>query len=188
MHSGTQSQHVFTATEEDNLVSNRHRHKPAAASVDAPEPSSNELVKAGEVLVQLAERHKNTKHNGLAEVCYLRALDIFSKSLPSHHPLTATTRDNLATLYRARGQLSVAESLQRTALADLKKHYGKTPHPQMTTALRNLAETCLLGGKVQEGLSILSEAVQMSKELSCENHEHVVEIGKYHAQVMSRLG
>lgn len=167
---------MISGTQLSNVV-------PSAYSI-----ANSELVKAGEVLLQLAERHKHSKDNALAEVCYLRALDVFTKALPSDHPTTAATRDSLATLYRARGQLSVAESLQRTALADLRRHYGSVPHPHVATALRNLSETCLLSGKVQEGLKTLAEALQMTRELKCDTDDHVVEITKYHAQVMARLG
>lgn len=173
MHSGIQAIPVIMPTEQ--------------APSNAPDAVMCELVKAGDVLLQLAERHKSSKHNALAEVCYLRALDIFSKALPSDHPKTAATREQLASLYRARGQISVAESLQRTALADLRRHYGDTPDAQVAAAVRNLAETCLLAGRIQEGLKLLSEALQMTRELA-DHDEHVVEISKYHAQVMARLG
>lgn len=190
MHSGILNLHTLPPNAQRNH-SDRHRPtpKPALATVSGEvETEVLELIKAGEVLVQMAERYSGTKDNGLAEVCYLRALDIFSKALPSHHPKTATTRDNLAMLYRQRGQLSVAESLQRTAVADLRKHYGEAPHPTLARALRNLAETCLLGGRVQEGLKILAEAMQVSRELDADHADHVVEIHRYHAQVMARLG
>jgi hypothetical protein len=189
MHSGILNLHAFPHHAPRNHA-DRHRPtgKPAPMPVPEVETETMELVEAGDVLVQLAERHSRTKDNGLAEVCYLRALDIFSKALPSHHPKTAGTRDNLASLYRQRGQLSVAESLQRTAIADLRRHYASVPHPSVARALRNLAETCLLGGKVQEGLTILAEALQITRELSSDHDDHVVEIHRYHAQVMARLG
>lgn len=197
MHSGTQNIHAFPQTGQRGHFERHRPTNPApisfAAHCETPtprdvEPSASELEKAGEVLVQLAERHKTSKDNGLAEVCYLRALDVFSKALPSDHPKTACTRDNLASLYRQRGQLSVAESLQRTASADLRKHYAGKAHANLARVLRNLAETCLLSGKVQEGLKILAEAIQISRELSADQADHVIEIHRYHAQVMARLG
>jgi hypothetical protein len=195
MHSGIHNIHAFPHPATGRSSSgDRHRAKASSPVVtlehaeDEAEPDIRDLVKAGEVLVQLAERHKNSRDNGLAEVCYLRALDVFSKALPSHHPKTAVTRDNLASLYRQRGQLSVAESLQRTAVADLRKHFGPSAHPAIAKCLRNLAETCLLSGKVQEGLKTLAEAMQVSRELSADHADHVVEIHRYHAQVMARLG
>lgn len=198
MHSGIQNIHAFPHAAQRG---HNERHRPkhgtpdpqTAATLDLgvnddAEPQASELIRAGEVLIALAERHSNSKDNGLAEVCYLRALDIFSKALPSHHPKTAATRDSLAMLYRQRGQMSVAESLQRTAVADLRKHFSGSAHPLMARVLRNMAETCLLGGRVQEGLKILAEALQISRELSADHSEHVVEIHRYHAQVMARLG
>jgi hypothetical protein len=198
MHSGIQNIHAFPHAAQRGHAE-RHRAKHVATESFAPsavpveiaddtEPQVAELIRAGEVLIALAERHSKSKDNGLAEVCYLRALDVFSKALPSHHPKTASTRDALAMLYRQRGQIGVAESLQRTAVADLKKFYGGNANPLMARALRNMAETCLLGGKVQEGLKILAEALQVSRELSADHSEHVVEIHRYHAQVMARLG
>jgi tetratricopeptide (TPR) repeat protein len=200
MHSGIQNVHAFPHGASQRHHSDRHQRPAQKATATASasatttvvledeDPSISELVRAGEVLVSLGERHSKSKDNALAEVCYLRALDVFSKALPSYHPKTASTRDNLASLYRQRGQLSVAESLQRTAAADLRKHFGSNPHPLLARVLRNLAETCLLGGKVQEGLKILAEAMQVSRELSADHADHVVEIHRYHAQVMARLG
>jgi hypothetical protein len=194
MHSGILNLHAYPHSTRERH-SDRHRPVAAAPKTSTPavvdddaEPEIIELVRAGEVLVGLAERHSRTKDNGLAEVCYLRALDIFSKALPSNHPKTASTRDNLAMLYRQRGRMSVAENLQRTAVEDLRKHYGDCPHASVARSLRNLAETCLLSGKVQEGLKILAEALQVTRQLSSDQSDHVVEIHKYHAQVMARLG
>jgi hypothetical protein len=187
MHSGIQIPHAVPSSSASRSHRNHPHSKVGSVSAHADEESEiSELVKAGEILVQLAERHKKSKDNALAEVCYLRALDIFSKGLPSYHPKTAATRDNLAMLYRDRGQVSVAESLQRTALDDLRRHYDGAPHQDVARAMRNLAETCLLGGKVQEGLNMLRDAVSMTTQICAE--DHVVEITRYQQQVLARLG
>lgn len=183
MYSGTQISHACIT---ENSSNSRQAQSQYLSPDDMDHPA-RELLRAGEVLLQLGERHRNARDNALAEVCYLRALDVLSKALPSNHPLIATTRDSLATMYRARGQLSVAESLQRTAVADLRRHFGDEPHQQLAGALRNLAETCLLSGKIQEGLGVLAEAVDMAKQLNASETE-VYNINSYQAQILSRLG
>jgi tetratricopeptide (TPR) repeat protein len=122
------------------------------------------LHEVGEMLSHLAELHIRKGENGKAEVLCLRAIQIFGGALSADHPLLALARDNLAGLYKARRQYALAESLQRTALADLKRYYGQ-PHADIAITMCNLADTCMMTGRSEDARHLLREGTEMFRRL-----------------------
>lgn len=131
---------------------------------DTSEQLSEQLHVVGEMLSALAERHIRRGENARAEVLYLRAIQVFRSALRADHPLIALARDNLAGLYKARRQYALAESLQRMALADLKRYYGK-PHADVAITMCNLADTCMMTGRSEDARTLLQEGIEMFRRL-----------------------
>ncbi|HLF84140.1 MAG TPA: CHAT domain-containing protein, partial [Blastocatellia bacterium] len=73
-----------------------------------------------------------------AEPLYQRALAFGEKALGPDHPHVATALNNLAALYRAKGDYAKAEPLYQRALAIGEKALGPD-HPYVATSLNNLA-------------------------------------------------
>ena len=153
------------------------------ASIDQLAESMNVV---GEMLATLAERHTNAGETARAEVLYLRAIQIFRRALPSDHPLIALSRDNLAGLYKARKQYSLAESMQRTALADLV-HYYKAPHADIAVTMCNLADTCLMTGRSVDARALLHDALDMLRQLFGDTDPRVTELAKYYESALQRF-
>ena len=131
---------------------------------ETTEQLSEQLHVVGEMLSALAERHIRRGENARAEVLYLRAIQVFCSALRADHPLIALARDNLAGLYKARRQYALAESLQRTALADLRRYYGK-PHADVAITMCNLADTCMMTGRSEDARNLLREGIDMFRRL-----------------------
>ncbi|WP_438035765.1 tetratricopeptide repeat protein [Sorangium sp. So ce204] len=68
-----------------------------------------------------------------------RALTILEKALGRDHPDVATVLNNLAELYRAKGDYATAEPLYQRALTIREKALGRE-HPDVANSLNNLAE------------------------------------------------
>jgi tetratricopeptide (TPR) repeat protein len=142
----------------------------------------------GELLTGLADRHMRKGEGCRAEVLYLRAIQVFSAALPADHPLIALSRDNLAGLYKARRQYQLAESLQRTALADLKRHYQDQPHIDIALTMCNLGDTCLATGRVEDARKLIEEGLAMMIDLFGEDDVRVRELQAHYAASMRRIG
>lgn len=139
----------------------------ALSELDQPPPAEqlgDRLHAVGEMLASLAERYVRRGDSARAEVLYLRAIQVFRSALPSDHPLLALARDNLAGLYKARRHYALAESLQRTALADLKRYYG-SPHADIAIAMCNLADTCMMTGRSEDARCLLADSIEMLRGL-----------------------
>lgn len=153
------------------------------SSIDQLAESMNVV---GEMLASLAERHSAEGDSARAEVLYLRAIQVFRKTLDSDHPLIALSRDNLAGLYKARKQYALAESMQRTALSDLI-HYYKGPHADIAVTMCNLADTCLMTGRSVDARALLQDALAMLRQLFGDSDPRVVELSKYYESALCRF-
>ncbi len=69
---------------------------------------------------------------------YKKSLEISETQLGTNHPHTATSLNNLASLYYATGRYSEAEPLYRRSLHIIKTQLG-ADHPHTATSLNNLA-------------------------------------------------
>jgi tetratricopeptide (TPR) repeat protein len=149
----------------------------ALANMDSQtsEQLTDRLHCVGEMLSNLAERHIRRGENARAEVLYLRAIQVFRSALPNNHPLTALARDNLAGLYKARRQYALAESLQRTALADLRQYYRQS-HADIAITMCNLADTCMLTGRLQDARVLFAQGIEMARELFGPDDPRITEL------------
>ena len=75
-----------------------------------------------------------------------------------NHPDLPLARNNLATVYRLRGNYSAAQKLYRASLAVLERRLGPDD-PEVAAALSNLAETALEAGEFMRGQELLERAV-----------------------------
>jgi len=80
---------------------------------------------------------------------YQHALAIHEKALGPEHPSTATSLNNLATLYRAMDDYTKVEPLYQRALTIYEKSMGPE-HPSTADNLNNLAELYASSGKSQK--------------------------------------
>ena len=78
-----------------------------------------------------------------------RALAIREAVLGAEHPDVATSLNNLAWLYQARGRYEAAEPLYQRALAIHEAVLG-AQHPDVATSLNNLAELYWAQGRYGE--------------------------------------
>src|SRR5947199_10757795 len=70
------------------------------------------------------------------ETFYVRVLQIRDKQLGAHHPDTATSLNNLASLYGSQGKYSEAEPLYVRALHISEEQLG-AHHPQTQQVMKN---------------------------------------------------
>eukprot|EP00873_Tetraselmis_striata_P002278 jgi/Tetstr1/422542/TSEL_013350.t1 len=73
-----------------------------------------------------------------AEGLLERALDIREQQLGPHHPHTASSLNNLASLHKAKGDYAAAQPLMERAL-DIREQQLGPCHPHTATSLNNLA-------------------------------------------------
>ncbi len=98
------------------------------------------------------------------EPLYLRALAIREKALGPNHPNAAISLNNLAALYRARGEYAKAEPLYLRALEILEKALGPN-HPNVATALENYALLLAATNRADEAAKLRTRAAAIR-----ENH------------------
>src|SRR5947207_2357334 len=98
-----------------------------------------------------------------AEPLYQRVLAIEEQELGTTHPSTATTLNNLATLYDAQGQYKEAEPLYQRALAIRKQALGPT-HPDTAESLSNLAGLYRRRGRYKEAGPLYQRALEVYEQ------------------------
>lgn len=102
-------------------------------------------------------------------------VQIVEGHLGPDHPDTATSLDNLATLYNHQGQYSEAEMLYQRALMIREKNLGPE-HPDTTETLVNLGTLYLDEGRYGEADTYLNEALALTKKISGHEHPDVARI------------
>ncbi len=95
-----------------------------------------------------------------AEPLYQRALAIYEQQLGAEHPDTATSMNNLASLYQDQGKYSEAEPLYQRALAIREQQLG-TQHPDTATSLNNLAGLYSAQGRNEEAVPLFQQALDI---------------------------
>ncbi|WP_287729688.1 tetratricopeptide repeat protein, partial [Microcystis sp. M040S2] len=100
----------------------------------SPQDKLAEAERLNQQVIQLYQQGKYNEAILLAE----QALAIRKQQLGDNHPLTATSLNNLAELYRVQGRYSEAEPLYKQALAIIKQQLGDN-HPLTAQSLNNLA-------------------------------------------------
>jgi tetratricopeptide (TPR) repeat protein len=91
-----------------------------------------------------------------------RTLVISEKALGPAHPLTATSLNNLASLYQDMGTYAKAEPLYQRALAIHEKALGPN-HPNTAISLNNLALLFWAQGHWSEAKGVLRRGIQIKE-------------------------
>jgi tetratricopeptide (TPR) repeat protein len=89
-------------------------------------------------------------------------------------PRLATSLNNLALLYHARGRYAEAEPLYRRALAIWEKAQG-SDHPDVATAVNNLAELYLARGRYVDAEPLLRRALALREKALGPDHPDVAQ-------------
>jgi len=104
---------------------------------------------------------------------YKKELAIKEKALGTEHPDTIQSLNNLAELYRNKGDYACAEALYRRVLAIEEKVLGKE-HPNMATSLDNLAGLLCCKGDYEGAKSLYRRALAIREKTLGTNHPAVV--------------
>ena len=104
-----------------------------------------------------------------AEPLYMRALRIREEQLGASHPDTATSLNNLASLYRSQGKYSEAEPLYVRALRIREEQLGAS-HPSTATSLNNLAGLYRSQGKYSLAEPLYVRALSIKEQQLGSDH------------------
>ena len=104
-----------------------------------------------------------------AEPFYFAALEIRRRALGEDHVSTATSYDNLAGNYFARGDYARAESLSRRALATIRRSLGEDD-PETAYSLNNLGVIIDIQGRYAEAEPFLRAALAIRRRALGEDH------------------
>ena len=99
-----------------------------------------------------------------SEKAYREVLLFKEKNLGSEHPEVATTLNNLAFLYKSRGEYNQAESLYERALTIDKKVNGDR-HPNTARDLNNLGELYYVMGQYDKAKPLHEHALSIYEEV-----------------------
>ena len=106
-----------------------------------------------------------------AEPLYVRALKIREQQLGPDHPDTATSLNNLASLYYAQDKYEQAESLQRQALLIREQALGPD-YPDTAVSLGMLAQSYIAQSKYTEAEPLLQRAMAIFEQKLGPQHPH----------------
>ena len=116
--------------------------------------------------------YKDSADYAKVEPLYLRALDIYEKTLGTDNSYVATELNNLSSLYKAQGQYSKAEPLGKRALYISEKVFG-VDHPQVATTLNNLAQLYQAQGQYAKAEPLYQRSVQINEKALGRDHPNV---------------
>ncbi|MDC0746228.1 CHAT domain-containing protein [Polyangium mundeleinium] len=103
-----------------------------------------------------------------------RALAIAEDAFGSHHPMVATTLNNLASLHEAKGDYVKAEPILRRALTIFEETLGPEDH-NVATALNNLARVYHSKGDSSKSESLHRRALAIQERVLGPDHVDVGE-------------
>lgn len=98
-----------------------------------------------------------------------RSNALYADLLPAGHPERIHVINNLAVLYRSRGDEAAAEALYRQVLEDSRQGRGSL-HPGTATIMNNLARLLKSQGDLDEALALLQQALRIRSERLGEAH------------------
>ncbi|MGB6296904.1 MAG: tetratricopeptide repeat protein [Rivularia sp. (in: cyanobacteria)] len=107
----------------------------------------------------------------LAQPWFEQCLLTVRSRLGENHPDTASSLNNLASLYKSQGKYEQAEPLYIQAL-ELRKQLLGENHPHTASSLNNLASLYDSQGKYEEAEPLYIQALELRKQLLGENHPH----------------
>lgn len=143
----------------------------AAVSVSAQSEDAEESKQLNGQVIQLYRAGRYDEAVPLAE----RALAISEKTLGAEHPVIATLLNNLALLYKAKGDLGRAESLYQRALAIEEKALG-AEHPNVATSLNNLATLYKFKGEYERVESLYQRVLAIFEKALGAEHPDVAAV------------
>ncbi|MEM7556989.1 MAG: tetratricopeptide repeat protein [Cyanobacteria bacterium P01_A01_bin.84] len=117
----------------------------------------------------------------LAQPWFEQCLSTVRSRLGENHPSTASSLNNLASLYNSQGRYEEAEPLYIQALELYKQLLGEN-HPDTARSLNNLASLYNSQGKYEQAEPLYIQALELIKKLLGENHPHTALLGKFHDQ------
>ena len=138
---------------------------PATPSSSQPD---SELALAG-ILNSLGSARRAAGQLDSATGLLQRSNALYARLLPAGHPERIHVINNLAVLYRSRGDEAAAEALYRQVLDDSRETRG-TLHPGTATIMNNLARLLKSQGRLEEALALLHEALKIRSERLGERH------------------
>jgi tetratricopeptide (TPR) repeat protein len=104
---------------------------------------------------------------------YRLSLETRRRVLGNEHPETLTMLNNLATLLKAEGRLTEAETYMREALETRRRVLGDE-HPDTIASLNNLGTILLAEGKPAEAETYCGEAVDAGRRVLGDAHPNTL--------------
>jgi tetratricopeptide (TPR) repeat protein len=115
----------------------------------------------GRLWLQKGTIHGAMEQHVQAERAYQAALATQRAHLPPHHPHIATSLNNLAALYRSKGEYDRALPLYEEAL-EMVREALPPGHPSIATSLNNLAALYRSKGEYDRALPLHEEALEQA--------------------------
>jgi tetratricopeptide (TPR) repeat protein len=116
------------------------------------------------------------------------AYEMAAQALGENHPLTLSSVNNAAALFKATHDYEKAEQLYLKALKIVANLYGE-PHPESVFFLHNLARCYHAAGRYSEMEQILRQALDIAKQFIFEiNPDHIIQCLNTLADVEAILG
>ena len=103
------------------------------------------------------------------------------------HPDTATSLNNLASLYQSQGHYKEAEPLLKRALEITEKALGPD-HPDTAKRLNNLATDYAMRQRYLQAESLFKKALGVLQRSLGVEHPDVVLLARNYADVLQKLG
>lgn len=116
---------------------------------------------AGSIHLELGQFHE-------AIPLLQEALAMMRSGMPPGHPQIATSVSNLAAAYEGIGEIDLALQFYEEVLAGYRK--GGEPSNDLPVFLHNLASVYQRGGRYEEAMRLMDEALQVHHRFSHEDH------------------
>lgn len=148
----------------------------------------NESADLGMTMCTLGEVYLQQKENEKGEKMLVDGLAILKKTATPDDMRVLITQDNLADYYSHNGKLKEAEDLQKNVVASMEKVLAGKPHPDLTLALNNLAQTLYREKKFDEVDPLLKRCVDMNKQMFGDKHPKTLHAMGSYAQFLEKTG
>ncbi|MGZ3625416.1 MAG: tetratricopeptide repeat protein [Ktedonobacteraceae bacterium] len=130
------------------------------------------LPEAAQLLNNAGNYLRESAQYELAEPLLQRALDIRKRVLGPDHSNTATSLNDLATLYQYQGKYELAEPLFQRALDIIEQVQGPE-HPDTAASLNNLAALYKSQGKHEQAEPLYQRAIIIDEKVFGPDHPEV---------------
>ncbi len=155
---------VFPLKPEHDTWNQCERYLPhALACTNMIEQEDIKLFNATSLLDRVGYYLRERGKYAEAEPLFKRALAICEQELGASHPHTATSLNNLATLYKNQGKYAETEPLYLRALSIYEQQLG-AEHPETANSLNNLAELYRVQGKYEQAEPLYLRALLIREQ------------------------